>query len=1162
MGSYANLAVRDASGNIIGYQSTSTGQTSAGTGDINYDNPITAATYAGSAAFQAIQSQYAQQHYANVSSSGTTLAAATGLPSANYDTTTAAGIAALVGSSGGTVDVNLAKKAVSEGIPASSIAVLSSAGTPVSYASVLSGAVSADTGIHTIETPKIYDSLTLPSSSTGTSSSILGTLKQFSQLTGINVLGEEGTVTTYVPYGSYKQTELLNTKLAVDPLTGELAIYQKPYGHSQYELIGGGGRAALQSGMFSISSALTPAVYTQESAGTKFASSANVSAATSLLADTGTYSRLGAEVYGGFVSKLTGATIESTGAKLSTYADARNLANLSVPTGVNLTKTEAPGAAIPWTISTESPAISVMGPTGLLGGITTPSSTAKGGSQVLASSYDVTYKNLPAPFRSSVGSTEIVKPTGEIFGVKIPLASDVLAFFEPGKAVTARTSVSNIPEVTTLKGTTTEIIPGGTLTTQLFETTGGKTETKTTTEVATPSAFEILSKSVAEATTMKILPDLSRTTKESMASGVEVASAFIPGMQALTLNPIAGKQASEFIGGMVVGEYTGLRERPLETIGSYAIGAGLGVAFKGLEVVGSKAAASAVGEYPQLTKALTILNATILPSAIASLYAVDVSSRVTEGFTTFAPSTTGVKFGTILATETIPMIAGGYAGYKVVDFAVSKAPQLKSTVTEMSSVMAGEPGITIKAPSTEYTPFTGKTFLERVSSKIPTAEQIKTKLVEWKTPETAMSSGVSSERFATAGRFATEPIKSGRFVESSRASAREGTRTRSGGFGTVSTKETPRQMSLKMNFDPLAALTEIKSNLLGSATGKYEAATSGLRGTLRGRWDIARVSTEEALKGIPLKERWKMREGTRTESTGGYYGGGKPGGTLQSGVGEFGTTVRSGRGGQVLELRGLSSGISGAEQAPAPAALDLYPSKRSALRSRAYELEYEYEPRRLPEGMARPTGSSGTAVDIQERQIAGTKFTGFGIAALSSQRLKQTSESITKSATELMLESRSRMEVIPKQISGSISVQKQSIEQRLRSDQITTQLQRASTRQEQRPRLDVTSVSIQKELQRTLEKQRQGATTIPRTITTITPRQITTQTPYETTITTPKITTIKTPKIIPFGNASISGAPGPSGGIGKRFRKFAETYNVGSFEVTAGGIFGSRKRRK
>ena len=52
-----------------------------------------------------------------------------------------------------------------------------------------------------------------------------------------------GTATVYTPFGEYAQTAVENAKLAIDPLTGELGIYQQTRA-GNWMLVGGGGRAA------------------------------------------------------------------------------------------------------------------------------------------------------------------------------------------------------------------------------------------------------------------------------------------------------------------------------------------------------------------------------------------------------------------------------------------------------------------------------------------------------------------------------------------------------------------------------------------------------------------------------------------------------------------------------------------------------------------------------------------------------------------------------------------------------------------------------------------------------------------------------------------------------------------------------------------------------
>jgi hypothetical protein len=177
--------------------------------------------------------------------------------------------------------------------------------------------------------------------------------------------------TYYVPYGDRAKTEIRNAAAVASP-GGELSLYQlrpeRPgftpvYGH----IVSGGGANALQSGMFTHGEgrAGTPVVYTQESAGTKFAPGVDVAKANAVLANPSAYSRSGAELYGGDVTKLdnrlkitastrvdpvTGVQTTVTNTPVSTYpANKGNLAGLVDPFAVNLPKSERVGNA-PWSI--------------------------------------------------------------------------------------------------------------------------------------------------------------------------------------------------------------------------------------------------------------------------------------------------------------------------------------------------------------------------------------------------------------------------------------------------------------------------------------------------------------------------------------------------------------------------------------------------------------------------------------------------------------------------------------------------------------------------------------------------------------------------------------------------------------------------------------------
>ena len=264
-----------------------------------------------------------------------------------YNQNSAAGIAAMQASRGGAVNPYLAATAISEGY--SGPITLPTMGNQIDYG-------------RSVVAPPLAASLF-----------------------------QSPVMDVYVPYGSYAQTRIENAKVLMDFNTGELGIYQQPYGRSTFNLVGGGSRGSLQSGMFTFGQPETPYVIPQEKAGQ-----------VTLPAGTG-LSRLGAEAYGGFVLPLDNRTVQSTNAQLSTYSNPYNLANYVNPQGVNTGKVAAPGAAIPWEVGNNTPSARYMDAGGIVG-IYNPSSSpfaASAAEQLV----------LPAPFKSTAGVAPPKEPT-------------------------------------------------------------------------------------------------------------------------------------------------------------------------------------------------------------------------------------------------------------------------------------------------------------------------------------------------------------------------------------------------------------------------------------------------------------------------------------------------------------------------------------------------------------------------------------------------------------------------------------------------------------------------------------------------------------------------------------------------------------------------------
>jgi CBS domain-containing protein len=476
------------------------------------------------------------------------------------------------------------------------------------------------------------------------------------------------TVTTFMPVGSYKSIAIEKSKIMADPLTGELGVYQKPYGHSQYMLVGGAGRYGLQSGMFSIEKPLTPAVYTQESGGKVLSKYADIAAATKLLESPEKYSRQGAEIYGGYVTPLDARTLTPS-AQMSRYESQYNLANITELGSANLSKVQAPGANIPWEISATSPAISTFGGRSItlpgMGVKYVPSTQAMGVEPTVVQKGELL--GLPKPFISTAAPTE-TKPTGAIFGLNIPVISPVLAFFQPGtKEVSGKPY--KLPETTTI-GTptvTTKQVGETTITTETTPTTiTGGTITPITT-ISTKSGFD------------KFQEDLSgrlysgygglfgkggEETKRALGATTEVIS----GMTTKAPTPLNVQLA------MGAGEFKGAMEKPVESGIMFGVGLATGGLFKGAESIfaaGKRVAVplleskGTIGTVSKIASTVTTPVIEQAPKLLGALYAVDIAGRATGGFKEFGAGTVATRAAPLITLEAIPMGVGASIGYSM-----------------------------------------------------------------------------------------------------------------------------------------------------------------------------------------------------------------------------------------------------------------------------------------------------------------------------------------------------------------------------------------------------------------------------------------------------------------------------------------------------------------
>ena len=232
-----------------------------------------------------------------------------------------------------------------------------------------------------------------------------------------------GTLTLYGPgIGAMNTAYREGVKVAVSPLTGEISEYTlDPWGN--YGLIGGAGRYAAQSGEFSV------------------------------------------------------AKYNDTNTKQIWNL---NLDTISPFYTENLSKSEAPGADIPWHVSSDASALLLMDQTGIYGSVTVPSvtipsTTFKTTTQIGASE-PATVMKTPSTVSTESSDSGFLPSSGELFGIKIPVVSDIISYFSPTqKTISTNTSLDPLVQSTT---TYTPNNQGGMDTTTTTNTTQRSTQSQ------------------------------------------------------------------------------------------------------------------------------------------------------------------------------------------------------------------------------------------------------------------------------------------------------------------------------------------------------------------------------------------------------------------------------------------------------------------------------------------------------------------------------------------------------------------------------------------------------------------------------------------------------------------------------------------------------------
>ena len=279
-------------------------------------------------------------------------------------------------------------------------------------------------------------------------------------------------------------------------------------------------------------------------------------------------------------------------------------------------------------------------------------------------------------------TVETIQPTGELPIIGTALAP-IVAPFQPTTVVT-KTGYGEVRES--------------------GETPFATFVTKTNKDISTGLGFD----------------KLPSPTTEQIKQIAPFLTAFGQAPVAMALStPIIGDYTAAYL----KGETTAMRTKPVETALSFGMGAAMGVAFKGAEV-GMGAARLSVAEKAisqgGFYRGAEIFSAKALPvagAALGGLYAVDVGMRSTQTGRDLTP-VSAERFGGIVATEARPMLFGTIAGYGAPS-AISKEVRLsdigyKSALQEGRT--AGRLGYYVTEPITSPAKVAFKSTSEFIST--------------------------------------------------------------------------------------------------------------------------------------------------------------------------------------------------------------------------------------------------------------------------------------------------------------------------------------------------------------------------------------------------------------------------------------------------------------
>lgn len=338
---------------------------------------------------------------------------------------------------------------------------------------------------------------------------------------------------------------------------------------------------------------------------------------------------------------------------LDTSGNKLNLATLSPLWTENIPKSQAPGADIPWTVPASAPAFSAMNEKGLGAAISIP--TAK----TFVMPMQVNAEMVTTVQKGGVGS-ELLPGVFTVPGMASVMSESGGIPVVPGSYKLESTIIPAEPTVFNFASNLfSNFVSAATMEVINLPATRGFSETITKESYVASLPAPFVSNAPVGYSPQRVLLNvstISATTEPSYYQTInsKISSA-IPALPEDVGNRYANdNSAFGYATAFGIGAYKGVQEHPLDVV-KFASESVLFMAGARSIGVGVTALASGTRAAPVVVTAKKAI-----PFILGGLYSESVAERSTSRFTDISPNA-AEKFGEIISSETLPILAGGMA---------------------------------------------------------------------------------------------------------------------------------------------------------------------------------------------------------------------------------------------------------------------------------------------------------------------------------------------------------------------------------------------------------------------------------------------------------------------------------------------------------------------